>query len=299
MAPSSWPWDKTYGDVVSAGRRLSDGSCTQTYTIDNRAIVKHIYTCNRPEVQRGSSRLFTAIQRETELVQRKASGRLGAGSHYIAVFGDGVMYDIPCMPWPGTPSSALDARDVFQVRCRTAGDWPSFVVDKMLVTAWMDAGSRKGCLVPAKGVRIAMYCLGADVELSISPKPSVGSSGKTKGITRIKADSDTWISLDDEVIEHSSRTRGQSVQIKDEAVESQPNLNLMVMDDAEPLKLQPTSASSGVSSSRPPRKKEALTLSVTLVHGDMLLFEGEDFEYTLKRTGMSIVLIATDIEQGV
>ncbi|KAH9926934.1 uncharacterized protein B0H18DRAFT_1004572 [Fomitopsis serialis] len=301
MAPSSWPWDKTCGNVVSAGKRLSDGSCTQTYTIDNRAIVKHIYTCNRPEVQRGSSRLFTAIQRDTELVQHKASGWLGAGSHYIAVFGDGVMYDIPCTPWTGTPSSIIDTRDVFQERCRAAGDWPSFVVDKMLVTAWMDAGSRKGCLVPAKGMRIAMYCLGADVELSISPKPIVGSEGKTRGITRIKADLDTWISLNDEAVDGSSRTRDQSVQIKDEDVETQPNLNLLVADDAEPLKPQPTSASSGVSGKRPPRNKEAPKepLFVTLVHGDMLLFDGGDFEYTLKRTGMSVVLIATDTEQGV
>ncbi|KZT69239.1 hypothetical protein DAEQUDRAFT_269305 [Daedalea quercina L-15889] len=174
MAPSSWPWDKTNGNVVSTCKRLSDGSCTQTYTIDRRAIVKHIYTCNRPEVQRESSRLFKEIQRDTELVQRKASGWLIAGTYYITAFGDGIMYENPCTPWSATPTSVSEARDLFQERCRSAGDWPSFVIDKLTVVAWMDSGSRKGCLLPAKGTRIAMYCLGADVELSISLKPFSG-----------------------------------------------------------------------------------------------------------------------------
>ncbi|KAH9839713.1 uncharacterized protein C8Q71DRAFT_703018 [Rhodofomes roseus] len=310
MAPSSRPWDKTYGNVASACKRLSDGSCTQIYTIDSRAIVKHIYTCNRPEVQRGSSRLFTAIQRDTELVQRKASGSLVAGSHYIAVFGDSTTFNSPCTPWSGVPSSVTEAREMFQERCRTAGDWPSFVIDKMVITAWMDAGSKKGCLMPAKGVRMAMYCLGADMEISIYPK-SLASEGKTMSVQMIKTDLNTSITLDDEADGGDSRVVYQSMQIKDEEDTLRPDLDSMVVDDPEPQR-------ASVSGRRATQKKGAIKepLFVTLVHGDMLLFESDDFEYTLKRTGMSIgtpppetdedpplmmvhaVLTATDAGQG-
>lgn len=83
LAPSSWPWDKISGNVVSTSRRLPDGSCAQMYVIDNRAVVKHIYTCNRPEVQQGSSLLFRELQRDTELVQRKANGWLAIGAMHL------------------------------------------------------------------------------------------------------------------------------------------------------------------------------------------------------------------------
>lgn len=57
-----------------------------------------------------------------------------SGLHYFAVFGDGMMYeDNPCVPWAGAPPSVSEAQSLFQERCRSAGDWPTFNLGKMAI----------------------------------------------------------------------------------------------------------------------------------------------------------------------
>ncbi|PBK59866.1 hypothetical protein ARMSODRAFT_1027064 [Armillaria solidipes] len=60
----------------------------------------------------------------------------------------------------------------------------------------------------------------------------------------------------------------------------------LVMVDAEPLIAKPSS----------PRKKkvaDAGDLSIHMVHGDMLILSGDDFEYNIKRSGSGMLVVAS------
>lgn len=168
--------------------------------------------------------------------------------------------------------------------------------------------------MPARGVRIAIYCLGADVEMSISLKPPSGGKRKNGVVKQVKVALDELIPLD--WVQNDERAGGlfggdhaEEKEIKEEDDVSQTDMELMAVTDTDPPKPYFMSRANQIPGGRPLRENEIGKdpLFVTLVHGDMLLFEGDDFEvcpchglsacrslqeqcaqYTLKRTGMSI-----------
>lgn len=201
-----------------------------------------------------------------------------------------MMYeDNPCVPWAGAPPSVSEAQSLFQERCRSAGDWPTFNLSKMAIWAWKDVGSRKvrcpcaadpngvvknqrqGSVLPAKSVRVAIYCLGADVELSISLKPPSGVKRETS-VVQVKLDEAPPL----DCIKEKDRPEGQSggdhaeeKRIKEEDDVSQMDMGLPYL----------TSRANQMTGGRLRGNEIGKDpLFITLVHGDMLLFEGADFE---------------------
>ena len=143
----------------------------------------------------------------------------------------------------------------------------------------------QGCVLPAKSTRIAMYCMGADVELSLSLKP-MSSGNKAKSVVgRVKVALDELDPLDHvrDGGDAAGRFGGDDAEetgIKEEDDMYSMDMDLAAVTETDPPKPSSTSRTNHSLGGPPLRRNEAAKdpLFVTLVHGDMLLLEGDDFE---------------------
>ena len=139
-------------------------------------------------------------------------------------------------------------------------------------------------------MRIAIYCMGADVELSISLKTA--SSGKrAKSVARrVKVAVDELDSLDDGgggegAVGQLGDNGAEETGIKVEDDTYSMDMELAAATETDPPKLSLMSRTNHAPGGHPLQGNEAGKdpLFVTLVHGDMLLLEGDDFEVRPRR----------------
>lgn len=144
--------------------------------------------------------------------------------------------------------------------------------------------------MPAKKLPIAILCLGADVELCVAPVSGFAKSSPPPPVIKRSA----------------SVALRQAQHTVDKAVDDDPFDSPLsgASSDEEALSARHPSKDPGAVP-RSKAKKPAESMLITLVHGDMVIFYGDDFEvsvdryhmlmlclfdsqYTLHRTGMSI-----------
>lgn len=79
--PDSTPVD-TYPESVS--RHIIDGdrggTRTFVYVIDGPIEIKHVFTCNRPAMQKQANRLFLEMQRHVPMAWQGAKTKLATGA---------------------------------------------------------------------------------------------------------------------------------------------------------------------------------------------------------------------------
>jgi len=271
-----------------------DKSRLFSYQFAPAIIIKHLFTCNLDSLQQEPDRLFRDLQVNVELVWCNPKEVPTVGSCHTYHVGDELANTSSITPWNDVPECVMKARGLMERRCSVAEPDTTLVINSMSVHGWMKAGRRKGCvsssdnedlqsaefqsqgcLLPAKHAKFVLLCLGADVELLIYQR----------------ADSDEKRA--EGAVELSANDQIEDVLVGDDDVDAAMDVGLESVEDHDPSTIVLASSTSTAPVSHTTGKATAPqeTLFITLVHGDILILEGSDFEYTMRRTGMSIVVV--------
>ncbi|EJF64384.1 hypothetical protein DICSQDRAFT_167541 [Dichomitus squalens LYAD-421 SS1] len=137
------------------------------------------------------------------------------------------------------------------------------VINRLVIWAWRTSGNRKGLTLDAAQSPVVILCLGADVELTFfcPREPDARRTAHRHKAKSSKKVVGTGYEIDGDYQDEKHATRSV--------------------------------AKKRATGRRGQHAEEALT--TTLVHGDLLVMEGVVFEYTLKKTGMSILLIGSQL----
>ncbi|KAH9884815.1 hypothetical protein C8Q73DRAFT_718989 [Cubamyces lactineus] len=294
--PVSLPWDR-YGDAVICGSSDGpDGLRRFTYVLSSAQMVHHLFTRNRPEAQEEPSRLFSELQADIELIPESAAKSrpvTGSGPYYICQF-DASAFQGPANNLDGLlPSAAPQSvRSARELMLRRAWGYPcseKLNTSSLVIRAWRTAGNRKGCLFAAEAAPVAVMCLGADVEFTFWQRRR--AAGRTNHADYLGQMASAPIILTDDAPDEaagcSSVTRPTN-QLSLNTVQSAGRPSASLINTTTTRKTGPSrKGGKGV------RDTPEDVLMVTLVHGDVLVVHGGTFEYSIKRTGMSIVLFTS------
>ncbi|KAG2012214.1 hypothetical protein CC2G_012249 [Coprinopsis cinerea AmutBmut pab1-1] len=312
MVPVPSPYNEFPKETVtSLSTKWKNGMQTFSYYLDGdqkKVFVKHVFTANVAKFQKPATNLLFEIQKNVELVRVAGD----SGNPYFVR-----NYDLPIEQALGpsdasnstpdrgssatNPECIVQARNVMVSRSRNYAEVSGDVmkINRLEIVGWVAAGSRRNHpTLRAKASPVAVLCLGCDVVMTVRPAadravasarvPRVAKPKKPKGEGKPQA--------------------GQEPQ-ESSAQPLQPDLDqLMPMDEtpaepgleppatgspdeqvSPPLPLEPVSAPAQASSTAPvPRD-----IKLTMVHGDIVVFYGSDFDYSLKRAGPSILVFGS------
>ncbi|KAJ7493424.1 hypothetical protein B0H11DRAFT_962700 [Mycena galericulata] len=229
---------------------------------------RHVFTGNAPSLQLDATDLFESIQIGCELVRETNDSPYF--SHTAIV---------PETTWPECLARAREviARSIKTYICTGEKE---ISIQRLLVKGWVDTGARTGTRrgghldIRQSGRCAAMMCLGHDLALKIYPK--IGFSGSNLGT--MSAGMLLKTEAVDAILPSEPPTSSQG-----EGPSAGSGLTDFVVAD--------TSALSSPTKKTGSRKLPA-PFVVTLVHGDILFLDGDNFDYSIVRSGTSILLIA-------
>ncbi|KAI0330954.1 hypothetical protein GY45DRAFT_1249860 [Cubamyces sp. BRFM 1775] len=288
--PVSLPWDR-YGDVVICGSSDGpDGLRRFTYVLGNAQMAHHLFTRNRAEAQEEPSRLFSELQAEIELVPESAAKSKSAnGPYYISHYSASAFQQSTNNPNgflpSATPQSVRSARELMLRRAWGYPGSDKLNASSLVIRAWRTAGNRKGCIFAAETVPIALMCLGADVEFTFWRRRTPAERYQAEYLGQSAS---APITLTDDPSDGLDEAAGYSTAIRSAnnatpiQSASGPTTSLSVNNGAA------RSAGPSRNGGKSIRDAPEDVLMVTLVHGDVLVVHGGTFEYSIKRTGMSI-----------
>ncbi|KAI8985756.1 hypothetical protein BD414DRAFT_64609 [Trametes punicea] len=301
--PVTFPWDRYTDTVRYTSSGGPDGLRRFTYTLDDMATLHHVFTRNRAEAQSEPTQLFTDLQGDVQLVSESSaknkagtsvgpyySCRFATTSHAASAPGDDD-------PWPSiAPASVCQARLLMLRRAQGPPQFPQVAISSLSICAWRTTGIKKGWILAAEEAPVVIMCLGADVELTFWRRAAaVKSNGRTVSAPAPAANSFSTLSED--------ASRPESADMDDMVIADQNppdeadafgrHLEAVV---GESVSVGSATGSGAVRKNRRAgarsgkQKTMEEDLMVKLVHGDLLVVHGATFEYSIKRTGMSIVL---------
>ncbi|KAI0766094.1 hypothetical protein BD413DRAFT_154795 [Trametes elegans] len=283
--PIAFPWDRYPASVACTSADAPEGLRRFSYAIDADVVVHHLFTRNRPEVQAEPTRLFSDLQTAVEVPAESGTARFtsNAGAYYSCRFGAAPPARTASQhnqrPFADIPEAVRRAGELMIRRAQLHSAWASAnpTIDCVDVCAWRTAGGKKGCKLAAEAAPVVVLCLGADVELTFFHHQSTAADrmapsavgGAPPDMDEIPIDV-----LEESVDESlSALVQGGSIGAETGPSRKAPNVNGQ--------------------GTRSRAKSAKEVLMVTLVHGDMLVVSGDVLEYSIKRTGMSIVLFGT------
>ncbi|KAI0672183.1 hypothetical protein C8Q78DRAFT_1077739 [Trametes maxima] len=278
--PIAFPWDRHPESVPCTSTEGRDGLRIFSYVLGAAVAVHHVFTCNRPGPQSEPTELFRALQADTELISElgaKGRGGGGIGPYYGCKFTGASGRQAAAGVWsPDAPDSVRRARDLMRLRGRVdpASVDSDVVINTLTICAWRTAGNKKGCVFSAERSPVVLLCLGADVEVTFWRRATVA----TKGVQPAQVVSAPVRGITPRSKLAEKTPAGDS---DDEYIDEPDTISA-------PVRRSRSSSKSLSGSAKNKRLEEALM--VTLVHGDLLVVHGANFEYSMKRTGMSIVL---------
>ncbi|KAI0792200.1 hypothetical protein C8Q75DRAFT_624563 [Abortiporus biennis] len=260
VAPVSFPWDRYPLIVKMFAKGEPNKYRIFCYVVKDAVYVKHFFTCNESSVQAPANILFHDIQRSVELVWQGVNTSLAAGPYFNCIIGQGHGPTARALTWGDVPKALTSARELMQRTVRENGE-ANFTVLGMTIIAWHSAGTRRSPLpIQAKSHNsLVFFCLGADIELTLIPKSGFPiSSGQSP---------------------QSASAIGGPVTKREEE-----DVPLAVRHGPlrEVASANPHSRS---------QNKPGEAINITMVHGDMLRLAGDEFDWSLRRTGMGILLI--------
>jgi hypothetical protein len=263
-----------------------------TYQVNNGVRVQHVFTGNQEILQRDATKLLLDIQKDVILSRSDLhspyftwSTKLDRG-HICS--GDQVGQ-------PEIPRLVFDIQDILLHYMQAYGEVNDANINHVMIQAWATPGSRRGAVFNAKSHVVTIICLGAEVVMNLVPK---------HGFTEIPIESATnHMEIDSERISSTSQLvdDGYSEILATTAVVAPDNcrqtggdLNAANQPDPASLALgDGKSAGKGKGTGGKKSKQAPLELSMTLVHGDAIILEGDEFEYQIKRSGTTILLIGS------
>ncbi|KAI1796785.1 hypothetical protein LXA43DRAFT_1089860 [Ganoderma leucocontextum] len=272
--PVTFPWNRHAESVTveSSSSEAPEGLRRFTYKITDGAFVHHLFTRNHTAVQAQPTQLFHDLQAEVELeAEHVAKVARGAPSvSYGAQFGNASGVNVKSISgWPSdVPACICRARELMLRRARLDAASSALAINSLTISSWRSAGNKKGLVFAAAQSPVVVLCLGADVELTFPP-PRQGGASRNLALKR----------------KPSRPTRGTN-DIEDDMDED------YLTDTAHSV--EPTPRSTMKKQPKGPKgERTDATLMITLVHGDLLVMQGAAFEYSLKKTGMSILLFGS------
>ncbi|KAI0649796.1 hypothetical protein C8Q79DRAFT_940800 [Trametes meyenii] len=279
--PVALPWDRYPTSVLCTSVEGRHGLSVFSYALSEVAYVHHVFTRNRVASQSESTELFHALQADVELVSELgAKGRSGGGigPYYGCKFAESPSSRRAVSGgWcPDAPDCVRRARDLMLLRGQVDSASSEVLVNTLAIHAWRTAGHKKGCVFSAERTPVVLMCLGADVEVTFWQR----AAAVTRGVQPAQVVS---ASAPCTVRSSSARATRASAEDSDDEYVDEPGII------PAPTRRYCSSPKSSTGSAKTKRLEEALM--VTLVHGDLLVVHGAKFDYSIKRTGMSMVLL--------
>ncbi|KIL62088.1 hypothetical protein M378DRAFT_804744 [Amanita muscaria Koide BX008] len=296
-------------------------------------ILQHVFTCNLVDLQTEATLLFESIQSEVCLMKSTGDSGPLFKSHVSNSYANKRdRYAFSCLSWSEAPQAVKDAKDLMTFMGKY-GEEEALDIDHLTIIGWVSSGTRKTPMVlAAREHTVAMLCLGNDVVLTIVPRwevsapvpwsPQVQQSSHLSYppfVPHAEMVNPTTLPPSMPVLPRVANftppkirsTSGRTpraikppnqMQLVDVAAASAIENHVQQVDaisENPPSGVVPAQITSGNSRSKPASKvkpkptQASESMSVTLVHGDMLLFSGCDFEYSIKRMGTSILVIGS------
>lgn len=282
-APTNWPWDRPTKGINSNSQGSTDGSLAFSFDFGDGVMANHLFTCNAESLQEDPNRLFRDIQVDVELAWR--AGQV-MGSCYTYVAGSSFVGGHIACPWTEVPDCITKARLLMQNRCSALGNFVVSAINNLQIHAWMKPGSKKGCLLSVKDSAVIMLCLGADVELDIVPRSQyIDATQGADDPSRACVSAETLSDVTEEMAAPPDKDE-VDMDISEDEVDEEGDRD---MDNPHGVfGMLPKVTGKSVT-----RRIAKESLFITLVHGDILRLTGDDFECTLRRTGISMVLVGT------
>lgn len=278
------------GQVDAKVRVWKDRTKTMVYLFDQRlnekpVVVQHVFTCNSRVLQKEPSELLRLIQ--THVPLRRLTGDGSSNPYFMHSVDAERDRDDTHSSWESAPECLRRARDLMCSNASKYGANPKDInILRLDIRAWVTAGSKRASdLLSAKQRCIVIMCLGCEVIMTISPKSTIAWNDDQARMS----DLDKLIPMDD-FYSQEDQLEVQLVQPEDSKgakveTEITPGEPEKSVDPAPPV----STRGSGLKM----RKPEKTTLTVSLIHGDIVVLEGDEFEYSIKRTGTSILLIGS------
>ncbi|KAJ6485825.1 hypothetical protein C8R45DRAFT_998054 [Mycena sanguinolenta] len=271
--------------------------------LDGEVSVRHIFTGNMPSLQADATELLDSIQTDCPLL------RDGFDSPYFSH--TAVMTRTP---WPDCLARAREiiSRSIKTYVCAENQD---IDINRIVVKGWVDRSGRNAEQFHIdSGNCAAMMCLGHELKLKIFPKSQanstlaivkkedgaveegMGSKGSNSKVEQ-KLSEDAEKPVKGRKLEAGAKSVLKSTtmvaEIRPERLYRSPGDNSKdqkskVLDEASPQVLPAPSAPA----QKVTRRTKPQPLITTLVHGDILFLSGDEYDYSILRSGTSILLVA-------
>ncbi|KDQ62003.1 hypothetical protein JAAARDRAFT_31481 [Jaapia argillacea MUCL 33604] len=246
----------------------------------NGVVVRHVVMRKSKALEEEVEELFRDIQVNVELASVRGNAGISAFQYYA---GQGVDKGAPMTRWEDVPQCVTQAREMMEFCARCYGEDESVKINRLGFHAWVAAGNKKCPPVSASKTPLVFLCLGNDVSLTISSL----SASSNKGAHASSVQAKSKAKIEDE------STGELDVDVLEDVVPSTEQ-DETVMDTTGVAVDEPTSISSKLPTSV--KQPTQQPLFVTLTHGDLMILGGGDFQYSMKRHGMSILLMGEFVE---
>ncbi|KAI0078727.1 hypothetical protein K474DRAFT_871446 [Panus rudis PR-1116 ss-1] len=294
VAPISFPWDRYPARVLTSVAGEPGALRTFTYAVSDSIVIKHLFTCNLKSLQGDATKLFREVQLGVELRWQGANNDLAQGPYYTYLLGPAHATPDRRVPWDQAPPCVSSARELIQRQLQLCHDFTcDDELQEMDILAWRSSGKRKSNVpLPAKQKLIIFYCLGADVELTLIPRSGFPAYSQDERAVFPAVQDKPAHALPDINSAASDPEYDPTVE------EDDPGAGLLAAVHAEEARQIASDAPiSSQTCNVPGRlhtpKTKTEDIFITLVHGDLLLLRGDDFDWSMHRTGMSIVMIGS------
>ncbi|KAG2141857.1 hypothetical protein DEU56DRAFT_268405 [Suillus clintonianus] len=297
-------WDPLDDAPSSVGKfdcSWDDKMRTLTYEVNSGVRVQHVFTGNQEILQQDATKLLLDVQKDVILSRNDLHSPYFTWSTKLD---PGHTYAEDPAGNPETPRLVFNIQEVLLHYMQAYGEIKDANINHILIQAWVNPGSKRGAVFNAKSHVVTIICLGAEVVMNLVPK---------RGFTEIPIETaENRMEIDSERILSASQLVCSSEPLASAAVivpdgYRQPGGDKNAANQHDPASLAvgeaskpagnvgdgKTAAGKGKGTGGKKSKQAPLELSMTLVHGDAIILEGDDFEYQIKRSGTTILLIGS------
>lgn len=273
-----------------------------TYQVNSGVRVQHVFTGNQEILQQDATKLLLDVQKDVILSRSDLHSPYFTWStklnHQHICSGDPVGQ-------PEIPRLVFDIQDILLHYMQAYGEVNSTNINHIMIQAWATPGSRRGAVFNAKSHVVTIICLGAEVVMNLVPKRGFAEIPIESAEDRMEIDGERILSASQLVDNGCSEPLASAaVIVPDDCRQTGGDLNAADQPDPASLAVGEASgpssnvgdgkaAGKGKGAGGKKSKQAPLELSITLVHGDAIILEGDDFEYQIKRSGTTILLIGS------
>ncbi|KAG2346028.1 hypothetical protein BDR05DRAFT_960339 [Suillus weaverae] len=273
-----------------------------SYQVNSGVRAQHVFTGNQKILQQDATKLLLDIQKDIILSRSDLHSPYFTWSTKLD---DGHICSGDPAGQHEIPKLVFDIQDILLHYMQAYGEVNEANINHIMIQAWATPGSRRGAVFNAKSHVVTIICLGAEVVMNLVPKRGFTKIPIESAEDHMEIDSQRILSASQLVDNNCSETLASAaIIVPDDCRQTGGDLNAANQPDSASLALEEASGPSGnigdgkaggkgKGTGGKKSKQAPLELSMTLVHGDAIILEGDDFEYQIKRSGTTILLIGS------